>query len=97
MLVRFRLNRFGLRIDTDKHLNITERVCLRCSLYCIEDQYHVMAVCTAYNSIRLEYFGDYNFSYDKFIIIMSSSCKVTQMATVRFLRELQSLRNSELI
>lgn len=93
VLTRFRLNRFGLRVDVDKHLNVTERICTRCTAHNIEDPFHVMGACKAYNSIRLKYFGYYKLDYNQFVLIMSSNCRNTQIETIHFLKDVISIRN----
>ena len=93
MITRFRLNRFGLRVDEDKHLNVSDRICTLCTTHNIEDQFHVLSICKAYNGIRFKYFGYYYLNYDQFITIMSSNCERIQMKTVQYLKEVTSIRN----
>jgi hypothetical protein len=59
-LVRFRLGAHGLRVVTGAwkdggRLDRRQRLCKCCNMDIVEDEYHVVFECTAYDSIRTKY------------------------------------------
>jgi hypothetical protein len=69
-LLRFRLGAHDLRVVSGRWENRigvprSQRLCERCSQHCVEDEYHMLFECDAYDSIRDRYlplFVNYNVS-----------------------------------
>ena len=94
MLVRFRTNRFGLRVDKCKNVNVSDRICKLCNLHNIEDQFHVLGVCSAYNNIRTEQFGQQRLIYNDFVSIMMTNDVNLQRSISKFLREVSKIQQN---
>lgn len=62
-ITRLRLSSHQLRIETGRYgrnrLARAERYCTQCELRDIEDEYHFVCVCPAYNSLRSKYIPAY--------------------------------------
>ena len=63
-LTRFRLSNHVLAIEKGRHskpkIPVEERLCNYCSMNCIEDEYHFLCVCPAYETLRQEFIQNCN-------------------------------------
>ena len=64
-VAKLRLSTHTLFIEIGRHRNIVrnERICSPCTLNEVEDEYHFLFICPAYNELRHLYFKRYY--YDK--------------------------------
>ena len=79
-LCRFRCSAHKLLIEEGRHRNIprSERICLRCNMNVVENEYHFLLVCPFYREIRYRCLPNYYCSWpsiQKFRNIMTSSQK----------------------
>ena len=60
-LSRFRLSSHQLEIDTGRHIGSDrdQRLCRKCKIRMIEDEYHFLLTCPLYNDLRTKYFSRY--------------------------------------
>ena len=67
MLTRFRLSNHVLEIEKGRHckpkLPVEERICRICNNNTIEDEYHFICVCPAYQTLRQEYIDEGGYGY----------------------------------
>ena len=83
-ITKLRLASHPLRIETGRHgqnrVDRQERICPICDNGDIEDEFHFVLVCTAYNHLRLRYINRHyrrNPSVYKFIQLMGSNDTMT--------------------
>ena len=60
-LTRFRISAHNLNIEKGRHLNINreQRICNKCNMKVIENEYHFLLVCPFYTNIRKTYLKPY--------------------------------------
>jgi hypothetical protein len=83
-LTRIRVSAHTLRIETGRHgrnrIERTQRTCLICGTSDIEDEYHFILKCNAYQTLRLQYIKPYFYrrpSMYKFTQLLNSKNNVT--------------------
>lgn len=77
-LTKLRLSSHDLAIETGRYTNIDRqlRICRKCNMGFIENEYHFLLVCTNYRDLRQKYFKPYYCrwpSVHKFIDLMSNN------------------------
>ena len=60
-IAKFRLSSHKLQVEIGRHSNIqrNNRICQHCNLNDVEDEYHFILVCPAYNYLRCSYIKRY--------------------------------------
>ena len=63
-VAKLRLSAHNLLIEIGRHRNIirNERICLLCTLNEVEDEYHFLLICPAYNELRHLYLKKYYYN-----------------------------------
>ena len=91
---KLRLSSHQLRIETGRYGNQrierNQRYCLICNILDIEDEFHFVCVCNAYNVIRKQYLRNYYYnrpSVYKFVELMQNSNHKTQLKLCKFVYE----------
>ena len=79
-LTRLRITAHNLAIETGRYdgRERQERICNKCDLNEVEDEYHFVMKCTLYRDFRHIYINEYfivNPSIDKFVALLSSTNK----------------------
>lgn len=89
-LTRFRLCAHKLAIETGRYNNIerNDRLCSLCNQGIIESEFHFLFVCTFYTAIRRKHAINSSWpNLNRFITLLSSKCKATQLRLAKFLKE----------
>lgn len=97
-LSRFRLSSHQLEIETGRYigLNREERLCRKCNMRMVEDEYHFLIVCPHYNDLRRKYFTNYYCQWPtihKFVSLMSSNSEKVISKLSKFIYFAQIKRN----
>ena len=72
------LSAHNLFIETDRHRNIirNQRICSMCTLNKVEDEYHFLFICQAYDKLRHLYFREYYYNKPSMLKLMQlMSCE----------------------
>ena len=97
-LSRFRLSSRQLEIETGRHIGSDrdQRLCRKCNMRMIEDEYHFLLTCPLYNDLRTKYFSRYFCHWPnmtKFKLLMSSKSKYTLLKLSKYIYFAQKRRN----
>ena len=97
-LSRFRLSSHQLEIETGRHIGSDrdQRLCRKCNMRMIEDEYHFLLTCPLYNDLRTKYFSRYFCHWPnmtKFKLLMSSKSKYTLLKLSKYIYFAQKRRN----
>ena len=89
-LSRFRLSSHQLGIEIGRHVGLIreDRLCRKCNLRMVEDEYNFLLVCPLYNDLRRKYFSQYFCHWpniNKFKILMSSQTKQNLLRLSKFI------------
>ena len=102
-ITQLRLASHSLRIETGRHgqnrIDRPERICQVCDTGDLEDEYHFVLVCAAYNELRVKYINIHfrcNPSVFKFLQLMNSSDTTTINNLSYFIYNAFKVRNSRL-
>ena len=96
---KFRLSSHLLKIESGRFVNElrSQRICDKCSLNDIEDEFHFILVCPAYRILRVKYIKQYYYlrpSVFKLIQLLSTN-NVSELCKLgKFLFEAYKLRNN---
>lgn len=98
-LTRFRCSAHSLEIEEGRYRNIERnaRICTKCNMQAIENEYHFLMVCPLYREIRREILPRYYCVWptqQKFINLMISSQKSILKRTAKFIYTANELRNN---
>ena len=98
-----RLKSHLLRIETGRHgqnrIDRSERICQVCDTGDLEDEYHFVLACAAYNELRVKYINmhfRHNPSVFKFLQLMNSSDTTTINNLSYFIYNAFKMRTSRL-
>lgn len=97
-LSRFRLSSHQLEIETGRYVGLDrdERLCRKCNMRMIEDEYHFLLVCPKYSDLRRKYFPLYYCHWPNkhnFITLMSSKSQKSLNKLSKYLYFAQKRRN----
>ncbi len=97
-LARFRCSSHDLLIEKGRYNNTNreEGICRYCDKNVIEDEYHFLLVCPAYDTLRKQYIKDFYFvhpSTDKFSLLLNCSNEITIQNVAQFIHKAMFLRN----
>ena len=102
-ITQLRLASHSLRIETGRHgqnrIDRPERICQVCDTSDLEDEYHFVLVCAAYNELRVKYINIHfrrNPSVFKFLQLMNSSDTTTINNLSYFIYNAFKMRTSRL-
>ena len=61
MITRFRTSSHKLNVEIGRHHNVSRRnrICTKCNLRDIEDEYHFIFICPLYNDLRHKFVKPY--------------------------------------
>ena len=100
-LTKLRLSSHQLRIETGRYGNNrterNQRHCMICNSGDLEDEYHFICICSAYNQIRKRYINKFYFyrpSVVKFIELMQSVNYSVVIKLCKFIREAFIIRQN---
>ena len=99
-LSRFRCSSHKLLIEEGRHRNIhrNSRVCTKCNMNQIENEYHFLLVCPYYNELRTQFLPRYFNVWptiNKFISVMQSSQKSRIVNLAKFIYFAMCKRNRD--
>ena len=86
VLTQFRLSSHDLLIEKGRYQNIPreERICEKCSLHEIEDEFHFIFICPCYKDLRVRYISKYYYT-------RPSMFKLVQLLSIRNKKKLCNL------
>ena len=96
-LARFRTSSHTLAIEQGRFTNNprSTRICKNCHFNQIESEYHFLLICPKYTDLRVKNLKRYYFTWpttQKFINLMSETCKTTISGLSRFIYEAMLIR-----
>ena len=99
-LSRFRLSSHDLAIEKGRHTNIPRenRKCTKCTMNCIESEYHFLLVCPVYRELRIKYFKPYYCHWPtlhKFESLMSIESPQSLNNVSKFIYHAMKLRKND--